>query len=105
MKSIEEKIAKGELDARKLNILRSPKTGGSSDIDSIPYLKDLDIERINCYINKEIIPCQIGRPLTRLMFKGIWENLPAKAERVSGSQKVPSGGCNMRTENPTRQVP
>jgi len=44
MKSIEEKIAEGELDARKLNILRSPKTGGSSDIDSIPYLKDLDIE-------------------------------------------------------------
>jgi len=33
-----------------------------------------------------------GRPLTRLMFKGIWENLPAKAERVPGSQKVLSAG-------------
>jgi len=26
------------------------------------------------------------------MFKGIWENLPAKAERVPGSQKVLSAG-------------
>jgi len=31
-------------DARKLNILKSPKKGGSSTVDSIPYLKELGIE-------------------------------------------------------------
>ena len=32
------------LDARKLNILKSPKKGGSCSIDSAPYLKELGIE-------------------------------------------------------------
>lgn len=32
------------LDARKLNILNSPKNGGSSGTDSIPYLDELNIE-------------------------------------------------------------
>lgn len=32
------------LDARKLNILKSPKKGGSSTVDSIPYLKELNVE-------------------------------------------------------------
>jgi len=32
------------LDARKLNILKSPKKGGSSKYDSIPYLKELNVE-------------------------------------------------------------
>jgi len=32
------------LDARRLNILKSPKKGGSSSIDSIPYLKELGVE-------------------------------------------------------------
>ena len=35
-----------ELDARKLNILKSPKKGGSSKIDSLPYLKELGIDII-----------------------------------------------------------
>jgi 16S rRNA G966 N2-methylase RsmD len=34
------------LDARKLNIIRSPKKGGSSDIDSIPYLNELHVDII-----------------------------------------------------------
>ena len=34
----EEKINK-----RKINILKSPKKGGSSDIDSIPYQNELGI--------------------------------------------------------------
>jgi len=33
----------GQLDARRRNRLRSPKRGGSSTVDSIPYLKDLGI--------------------------------------------------------------
>ena len=33
-----------ELDARKLNILKSPKKGGSSTLDSVPYLEDLNVE-------------------------------------------------------------
>jgi hypothetical protein len=33
-----------ELDARKLNILKSPKRDGSCGIDSAPYLKELGIE-------------------------------------------------------------
>jgi DNA modification methylase len=32
------------LDARRLNILKSPKKGGSSSVDSIPYLKELGVE-------------------------------------------------------------
>lgn len=35
-----------ELDARKRNIMNSPKKGGSCDEDSIPYLEDLGIEII-----------------------------------------------------------
>jgi len=34
------------LDVRKLNILKSPKKEGSSDIDSIPYLNELNIDII-----------------------------------------------------------
>ena len=34
------------LDVRKLNILKSPKKEGSSDIDSIPYLKELNLNII-----------------------------------------------------------
>jgi len=32
------------LDARKLNIVRSPKKGGSSSVDSIPYLEQLNVD-------------------------------------------------------------
>jgi len=35
-----------KLDARKLNILNSPKKGGSSTLDSLPYLKELDVKII-----------------------------------------------------------
>lgn len=38
------KPAQNEFDARRRNILRSPKKDGSSDIDSLPYLKELNIE-------------------------------------------------------------
>ena len=38
------KPAQQELDARRRNILRSPKKEGSSDIDSIPYLNKLNVE-------------------------------------------------------------
>jgi DNA modification methylase len=39
-----EKSVQSELNIRRINILRSPKKGGSSDIDSVPYLKELDVE-------------------------------------------------------------
>ena len=35
-----------KLNARKLNILNSPKKGGSSTIDSLPYLKELNVKII-----------------------------------------------------------
>ncbi|MBN1795835.1 MAG: hypothetical protein JW804_04115 [Sedimentisphaerales bacterium] len=35
-----------EIDARKRNILRSPKKGGCCSVDSIPYLEELGIEII-----------------------------------------------------------
>jgi len=35
-----------KLDARKLNILNSPKKGGSSNFDSLPYLKELNVKII-----------------------------------------------------------
>ncbi len=35
-----------KLDARKLNILNSPKKGGSSTLDSLPYLKELNVKII-----------------------------------------------------------
>ena len=35
-----------KLDARRLNILNSPKKGGSSTIDSLPYLKELNVKII-----------------------------------------------------------
>ena len=35
-----------KLDARKLNILNSPKKGGSSTFDSLPYLKELNVKII-----------------------------------------------------------
>ena len=34
----------GQIDVRKLNIMRSPKRGGSSDVDAESYLKELNIE-------------------------------------------------------------
>ena len=46
MKSLFPELDQVELDARKLNILNSPKKGGSSTVDSIPYLKELGIEII-----------------------------------------------------------
>lgn len=33
----------GELDARQINRLNSPKTGGSSDVDSLMYLEELGV--------------------------------------------------------------
>ncbi len=44
MKHSLEKSTQSELGVREINILKSPKKGGSSDIDSIPYLKELAIE-------------------------------------------------------------
>jgi len=35
-----------DLDARKLNIVRSPKKGGSCAVDSVPYLEELGVEII-----------------------------------------------------------
>lgn len=35
---------RSHLGIRRINILRSPKQGGSSDVDSIPYLKELGVE-------------------------------------------------------------
>jgi hypothetical protein len=46
MKSLFPEIDQIELDARKRNILNSPKKGGSSTADSIPYLKELGVEII-----------------------------------------------------------
>ena len=37
-------ILSSEISKRRLNVLRSPKKGGSSDFDSIPYLQELGIE-------------------------------------------------------------
>ncbi len=34
----------GGLGVREINILKSPKKGGSSDIDAAPYLEELAIE-------------------------------------------------------------
>jgi len=39
-------LSRIDLDARKLNIIRSPKKGGSSSLDSIPYLEELNVEII-----------------------------------------------------------
>jgi len=38
------KPVQAELSARKINILKSPKKGGSSEVDFIPYLKELNIK-------------------------------------------------------------
>jgi DNA modification methylase len=46
MKSLFETLVKNELDARKINIMNSPKKDGSGDIDSIPYIKELGIDII-----------------------------------------------------------
>jgi hypothetical protein len=40
----ESKVGSSKPDARKLNILKSPKKGGSSTQDSLPYLKKLNVE-------------------------------------------------------------
>lgn len=42
-----EKYDRWKLDARKINIIKSPKRGWSSDIDSIPYQKDLGVKIAN----------------------------------------------------------
>ncbi len=44
MRSILVEPAQGELTVRKVNILKSPKKGGSSDMDAIPYTEELGIE-------------------------------------------------------------
>jgi hypothetical protein len=44
MKSIFAEPAQSELSVRKINILKSPKTGGSSDMDAIPYIEELGIQ-------------------------------------------------------------
>jgi DNA modification methylase len=44
MKSIFAEPAQSELTVRKINILRSPKKGGSSDMDAIPYIEELGIQ-------------------------------------------------------------
>jgi DNA modification methylase len=44
MKSILAEPIQSELTVRKINILKSPKKGGSSDRDAIPYLGELGIE-------------------------------------------------------------
>lgn len=44
MKCILEEPTQSKLSVRKINILKSPKNGGSSDRDSTTYLKDLGIE-------------------------------------------------------------
>ncbi|MCW3134926.1 MAG: site-specific DNA-methyltransferase [Methanophagales archaeon] len=44
MKSILAESAQSELTVRKVNILKSPKKGGSSDRDAIPYTEELGIE-------------------------------------------------------------
>jgi DNA modification methylase len=52
MKLFPEIYSPNNIDARKLNILKSPKKGGSSDTDSIPYLNEL---RITITDNKQPI--------------------------------------------------
>ena len=44
MANILKEQAQSILDIRKINIMRSPKKGGNSDIDAIPYLKKLGIK-------------------------------------------------------------
>ena len=44
MKSILAEPTQSELSVRKINILKSPKKGGSSDRDAIPYIEGLGIE-------------------------------------------------------------
>ena len=39
-----EKLVQNNLDVRRINIQKSPKKGGSSEIDSTPYLKELGVE-------------------------------------------------------------
>ncbi len=46
MKTLFPELDQIELDARKRNILNSPKKGGSSTADSIPYLEELGVEII-----------------------------------------------------------
>ena len=50
MRSILAESAQSELSVRKVNILKSPKKGGSSDMDAIPYIEELGVEILE---NKE----------------------------------------------------
>jgi len=43
MKTLFPQFESVQLDARKINIRNSPKKGGSSKVDSIPYLKELNV--------------------------------------------------------------
>ena len=43
MKNLFPELEELERDARKINIRNSPKRGGSSTADSVPYLKELNI--------------------------------------------------------------
>jgi len=43
MKTLFPQLESVQLDARKINIRNSPKNGGSSKVDSIPYLKELNV--------------------------------------------------------------
>jgi len=46
MSSLESEFNQSKLDARKFNILNSPKKNGSSTVDSVPYLKELNVKII-----------------------------------------------------------
>jgi len=46
MRPQESELDQSNLDARKLNIFNSPKKGGSSTLDSLSYLKELNVKII-----------------------------------------------------------
>lgn len=43
MRVVQEKLFAEKRDVRKLNIMKSPKRGGSCDVDSLPYLRELGV--------------------------------------------------------------
>jgi len=45
-KSLDLRLNQSRPDARKVNILNSPKKNGSSTVDSLPYLKELNVKII-----------------------------------------------------------
>ena len=44
--SQDSELDQSKLDARKINIFNSPKKGGSSSLDSLPYLRELNVKII-----------------------------------------------------------